>query len=209
MLNQCYLPQGNTWKRYPSAKSIEKFIACLANIQFKEDSFAKIHQENGPDSLLDNIAASLLAKTALTFPLFDEAKQRLINQAFNLEQNTLTHLRETHKLNCEVTYSALRLWLFDSKGQKIMSGFFDAILIDEYESVGIVLKHTLNQHTLVCAQEDKELGCLALIASDVFKLKEVIVVSLQTYFDCYDLGAYNFESLQAFRYEIQKLLQIA
>jgi hypothetical protein len=209
MLNeykQRHLVQGNIWKEYPSARFIEKFITCLEDPLLRKDPFlnAHINQVDGPDSLLERMRASLKKDPILHSSSKEEAE--LIQEAFELEKNTLIHLRETHKLACEIIHREIRLWLFDDAGQKLMSGFFDTLLIDERNPIGIVFKHHLNQIS-VPAQEDKELRCLALIASDTFKLKEIIVVSFQTYCGSYDLGAYDFEGLQAFKQDLQKLLK--
>jgi hypothetical protein len=110
-------------------------------------------------------------------------------------------------LTIDLTLKEIRLWLLDKNNYRIISGYFDTLLVNHHQQIGIILKHVTNPTAFVSASYDKELGCLALIAADAFNLKKIIVAKLWANSNASNLGDYRLNDLQNFREELKTFLK--
>jgi hypothetical protein len=206
LLEPKYKIVDDSWTFHPTASSIEKLLTCYANLEKEELSFTELNQANGVDSVLERLL-NFLEKDQYYLGLLSSEIQKLIDRACYLEIMTIDRIRSSYDLTTDFEFREIRLWLLDDDGEKLMSGFFDTLLVNQRQQTGILLKHIIHQKPFVATHEDKEMKSLALIASDAFKLKKVIAAKIWDASNSFDLASYTFEDLQVFRSDIQAFLK--
>lgn len=200
MLDPRYIVQGECWQNYPCASSIPTLFYAPAVFEASKSC--------EPDLLLERIALNVGKDTSVPSFLTSE-EQLIMMKAFELEQKAMEQLEKDFKYYWVGQMREKRLWLLDSFGQKLLSGFIHTLRIDFRRYTGLVLKHDLNRENLTSAQNNLELKTLALIVAETFRLRKVVVASLWTRFDSFDIDAHSLKSLQMFKAELQLLLKKA
>jgi hypothetical protein len=198
MLDSKYEVQGNTWQEYLSAVSVKQLMQNQRGIQFEPEPEA--------DSLLSQIALSVGKDINVPSELSEEEFQ-LLYVTFNQAKDTIDYLKETLRLNFDITFKERRFWLLDSSDRKLLTGFFHNLIINKENRLGIVIKHYWGKEPPVPITENKELKTLALIATEAFKLKGVVVASLWAFSDKPELHLHTTENLISFKDELQALLK--
>jgi hypothetical protein len=206
LIDPKYEVKDDSWQNYPTARAIENLLGCAYILEAEPLTIDTIRKANGTDSLLDRLVA-LLEENTEPLDVLSSQTVELIYQAFHLEKTAIQNIREAYNLNIDITLREIRLWLLDESSGRIMSGYFDTLLINRYTQTGIVLKHVTSHTPFIAASDDKELGCLVLMAADAFKLKEVIVTKLWAISNSSDLGSYYLKDLQNFRKELKTFLK--
>jgi hypothetical protein len=198
MLDPKYRVLDDSWQAYPSAVSIQQLIQAKQGIQTESDYEA--------DSLLAQIALSVGKDISSSSDLSDE---ELVLMAMTSGQanGVMIYLEQSLKLNFDVSLKDERFWLLGKSDQKLMSGFYNHLLINKEKRLAVVIKHYLDPKSPVPVGENKELQTLALIVAEAFKLESIIVASLWVNSNKPNLHLYTSKNLKLFKDELQLLLK--
>jgi hypothetical protein len=197
MLDPKYEVTDN-WQNYPSAVSVQQLL------QAQEGIIAELEYE--ADSLIAQIALSVDKDISVPEHL-SEKEFHLLYKIFHQAEKILNYLEGALKLSFDATFKDERFWLFDSSNQKLLTGFFHNLLINQENLLGVIIKHYWGKEHPISIVENKELQTLALIAMEAFNLKNVAVVSLWIFSDEPELHIYTTENLTSFKDGLQALLK--
>jgi hypothetical protein len=198
MLDTKYQVRDNSWQDYPSAVFIEQLVQAKKGVQFEP--------EHEADSLIAQIALSTGRDINVPSELSEEEFQ-LLNVTFNQAKDTIDYLRNALNLNFDITFKEEHFWLLNGSNEKLLSGFFHNLLINQENQLGVVIRHYWNGKPHMPIAENKELKTLALVAAEALKLKSVVVVSLWAFSTEPGLHLYTYDNLIPFKDELRMLLK--